>query len=361
MTFARFSLPALLIIVPFVPGCLPNDMPAYTNDGKSVVLVAEGDKDQTLWTYDIQTKVASAQRSPGKGKLKYARMLGDQVWVEWEAGSERFDPARKEFVPAPEGFRGCDWLERAIPASYEGKKSLFLPPKNAPVHPKEKISYTVYSFPEMKRQATMCLDQVFPAGGFWWVSLRTRDITPGETEVEHIEVFSDAGKRIASIEHEEARKMEYRGGWNPGYARMGEGGKALFLAFGDQGCYSFGVFDTTSGKFLWGGESAGEAMTGNPLVTRTEVWSLETVWPSTKEGVALVRHRPGDAGDARKDKHETIMEFPDDAAFLAGQYTPSPDGSHFLVQVPGNPAILLFIPIREGVTAKDVVRVELKG
>ena len=361
MRFARFTLPALLIAAPFAPGCLPNDMPAYTNNGKTVVLMTEGEKGQTLWTYDIQTGVASAHRSPGKGKLNYARMLGDQVWVEWEAGCERFDPAKKEFVPAPEGFRGCDWLMRAIPASHEGKKSLFLPPEDAPVHPKEKIQYTVYSFPEMKRQATTCLDQVFPAGGFWWVSLRTTNIPSGKTEVEHIEVFNDAGKRIASIEHEEARKMKYRGGWNPGYARLGEGGKVLFLAFGDQGCYTFGAFDTTSGKFLWGGESAGEAMTGNPLVRRTEVWSLEIVWPRTKKGVALIRHRPGDTEDVRKDKPETIMEFPSDAAFLAGQYTPSPDGSHFLVEVPGNPSLLLFIPIREGVTAKDVVRVELRG
>jgi hypothetical protein len=356
MRFARFTVPALLIAAPFVPGCLPNDMPAYTNNGKTVVLMTEGEKGQTLWTYDIQTGVASAHRSPGKGKLKYARMLGDQVWVEWEAGCERFDPAKKEFVPPPEGFGGRDWLRRVIPASHEGKKSLFLPPEDTPDDPNEKIPYTVYSFPEMKKQATTRLNQVIPAGGFWWVSLRTRGIPSDEMEAEYIEVFNDAGKRIVSIEPEEAHKLRYTPGRFPGYARLGEDGKVLFLAFGEQGYYTFGVFDTTSGKFLWGGKSAGGAMAGNPLVRKTEVWSLELM-----KGLALVRHRPGDAAEARKDKHETIMEYPVEAEIMAGQYTPSPDASRFLMEVPGNPSsLLLFIPIREGVTAKDVVRVELR-
>ncbi|MBM4018282.1 MAG: hypothetical protein FJ288_08145 [Planctomycetes bacterium] len=256
----------------------------------------------------------------------------------------------------PEELRRTGWLRLAIPASHEGRKCLFLPPAGRPDDPNDKIQYSVYSFPELKKQEAVSLNQVIPAGGFWWVTLRLKNLPDDKREVEQVEVFNDEGRKVVSIEHEEGRKMAYTAGRFPGYARVAEDGRILLLAFQGSGYCTFGVFDTSSGKFLWGARTAGVTIRGNPVVRRTEVWALETQGSS----LALVRYRPGGEGAGNEGRRDVIMKYPVNANVTADQFNPSPDGSHFVQAIDGKPSRLLFIPAREGVTDKDVVCVELR-
>ena len=362
MTRASLRLLVFVSGTILLAGCLPDDMPAYVNDGKTIVVKAGGPYGDVLWTYDVQSKTATAHPPPEKQELQSARMLGDQVWVQWAVNEnvsacKRFDPLKNEFLPGPPELDGRNWLSGAIPASYEGKKCLFIPARGS-ADAEGKIAYDVFSFPELKKQKTVSLNQVIPAGRFWWVTLKVKEGGQGWGEIEHVEHFNAEGKQVVSILRDEGRKMTYTPGKFPGYARTSDDGSALLLAFGDQGCYNFGVFDAGSGKFLWGGATE-RGLRGNPLVKKTEVWSLEQT--EDVKRIALVRHRPGEKTEGPKGKRETIVTYPAaDADPFHDQFTPSPDGSHFVMLLTGTPPRLLFIPIKEGVTEKDVRCVELK-
>ena len=347
-------------------GCLPDDMPAYTNGGKTVVAVAQGPSGQALWTYDVQSGKVTPYSLPDKWQLQSARMLGDQVWVRgglrheqdpakhWEHSCKRFDPVKNEFVAGPPALEGRDWLSGAIPASDEGKMCLFVPSAAQPANNEGKIDYDVFSFPEIKQMKWVKLDQVIPAGRFWWLTLKVKKQKDGSREIGNVDLFNAEGKKVVTITNEEGRKMKYQGGREfPAYARLSEDFAVLLLALGEQGGYNFGVFDTGTGKFLWGG-STRFVLKGNPLVKRTEVWAIEG-----RSDIALVRHTPGE--EAGKDKQDRYVINPANPG--ADQLTPSPDGSHFVMVINGGkdkPSRLLFIPIKEGVAEKDVRSVELK-
>jgi len=333
----------------FLVGCLPDDMPAYINDGKTIVAKANG----ALWTYDVATGKATSHRLRDAGGVRSARMIGDQIWTQWGPDGNgivrSFDPLKGEFLEHKEA-----WVYEAIPASYEGQKCVVRPPDA-----RGRTRYSFYTFPELKELETgVNVKEVVAAGGFRWVAITVAADRAGSLELGQVEVFSQEGKHVVTVQHDEAQKMKFTGGRGDfrttqggrvNYARLNDDEKVLLLAFGNRGHFTFGVFDTTDGKFLWGGRTECP-LRGNPVVKRAEAWSLEG---ANGEEIALIRHTAGDK--PAEGKRETVLKY----AGMYGEYNSSPDGSMFVIARDGQPPRLLFIPIREGVTANDVKVVEL--
>jgi hypothetical protein len=367
---------ATAVVAALFAGCLPDDLPGYTNGGKTVVAVASsGTAGQMLWTYDVASQKVAAHPLPDTGHLLSARMLGDEVWVagafpsnaerpakEYSKFScKRFDPVTNEFAATPEDLKGSDWLRDAMPASYEGKKCVFLQTNSATADPGKKLTYAVFSWPDMKKQKEIELDQVIPAGRFWWVEFKSRPVTDGKMwprEIVKLDLYDAEGKMVASIPKEESHKIGYDPGlWSREHARISDDSTVLLLASGGKSSYDFGVFEVSTGKFLWGGV-APRCLEGNPLVRRTEIWSLTH---GEGGGIALVRYSPAEKPE---DGRHEVIKYAIREYETCGQYTLSPEGSHFLLTLngdAGHASRLLFIPIKEGVTEKDVRVVELKA
>ncbi|MCY2931595.1 MAG: hypothetical protein NTV86_19310 [Planctomycetota bacterium] len=379
MANRRVWFPPLLFLPLCLLGCDPDDMPAYTPDGKTVIAMAHDAKgENVLWTCDVATGTTKAHRVGDGWNIRQARAFGGQVWVDcWQRVKEgeskwstwRFDPAKNAILP---GLADLARLDGAIPVGLDGGKHVVF---GSPGH------YVAYLFPEMKERKPLDLRpdvRLMAAGGFWSLRVHNKPAelaaTKESVEVERIDVFSPAGKQVCSISRTEADKV---GEWEashqgrPAYAHVSKEGDVLLLAFGEQDRYGFGLFDTGSGKFLWGGES-GPCVRGTPLVKRTEVWMIEqrggkadaakaTTMPAMKKevGIAMIRYAPPAGTDAKPPVGEVVLEYPLDIDFNTDQFALSPDNSHFVLVTVWRPH-LLFIPIRQGATAKDVRVVELK-
>jgi hypothetical protein len=353
-------------------------MPAYTNDGKTIVAMAPSRAERMLWTYDLATGKATAYPAPDEWHLKTVRSFGKQMWVEWvcdhkdlavsevrghknvydqgtgkygywEYSCQRFDPANGVFLDGPSELEDEDWLSKAIPASYEGHKCLFIPSEG---NRKGESSYDILSLPDLKKQKSISLPQVLPAGDYWWATI---SFDANEASgLNAVNLFNAQGAKVLSVPDDEARRLkDMRGGW-PQYARLSGDGKVLLLALADQNAvFSYGVFDTTGGKFLWGGVH-NALLNGNPLVKPSEVWTLLRA----DTGIELARLTPG--LKPGEDKHVTVLTYRTGADLDNCQFNPSPDGSHFVVVLNGKPPQLLFFPIKDGVTEQDVKVVDLK-
>lgn len=355
---------AIVCVVICLGGCLPDGLPAYVNNGKTIVAVAwVGGNQQVLWTYDAEKKKATSQPAP----VYPAWMIGDHVWVKQAGTYKRYDPAANEFIPAPKALEELQWwkdevFEKSIQGSFEGKKCLFAGGDAR----EEKSMWDVLSYPELKKLKSVELESPMSAGRFWWLQVRV-----DEKHVRHVDLFSPESKKTCSID-------TYLD--QPVYVRVSDDGKALLLATGSR-WYEFAVYDTATGKFLWGWDGSSSSFKGTPLLKKTEVWTVEYEMnapatastpasssrparprqPTPKPAILLVHYTPS-AGKAdwAPAKREVILEYPTSIDAYEDQYTPSPDGSHFVMTVNGKPPRLLFIPIKEGVTAKDVRVVELK-
>ena len=391
--------PMMLGVGVLLCGCLPTGTPVYVNDGQTIVAMAQdSDGNSVLWTYDVKKGTATSHPAPkewqsnpakalgdpqgkkftpnGKWGVTSVRMLGDQVWVTWvvsvrdgndsscEALSSRFDPQRNEFVSVSLDPNLMDWAEQAVPASYESKRCLYLK--------LGRDTYEVRSFPELERLGKSS-DAPIAAGDFWWLWWSPKD--------NGFDVFDSGARKVCSIPAEEVAKARKDGKGALKYALISEDRKVLLMVFlsGKQDL-SFGVFDTADGKYLWGEKNYIWTSTGVPVVKREELWVIESNWtdkkafatgsasapatkptsssrPSREEGMALVRYRPGKMnGSALR---EVVVTYPIAPDHEGGQFAPAPDGSHFVMVVNGKPSRLVFIPIRTGVTDKDIRVVEL--
>jgi hypothetical protein len=208
------------------------------------------------------------------------------------------------------------------------------------------------------------------AGDFWWLHDRSKGM----------EIVDPASKRGATIPYDEIKKTTADSKDKVEYARISRDGKAVLLYFRNNRMDTFGVFETGTGKLLWAYSNRHIGF-GTPLVSRTEVWAVEqenltrpTTTPAGKPAardkpatspaqatgiaVALVRYAPSGQGDPPAGKREVIYKYSIQGAVRLGNFAPSPDGSHFVAAVSGEPPRLLFMPLAGG--AKDVRVVELK-
>ena len=366
MTISRATMLSLSIAVAatvIAPGCLPDDLPSYMDGGKTVAVVAWHRSEstqtltQTLWTYDVAAKRATPHSCPDGYEIDDASMLGDQLWVQLSRGRNddkpicrQFDASRGWLVVGSADLEATGWLrphlrddasldDRPIPGSWEGKKAILRVVQSQP----EEFVYEARGFPDLAKLKTTPYTRAISAGRFWWVGGEGND----RGDQERLHLFNDAGKRILDF------KDDF-----PNYARISDDSKVLLLAFGRCGAFSFELVDIETGKFLWGGRVKG-AVTGNPLVRRTEVWFLGD--EHTDQSISLIRYRPDNGRTTRPELEsggETIMKV--SVRHEVGQYNISPDGSEFVLLVHDVPPRLLFIPIKEGVTEKDVRAIELK-
>jgi hypothetical protein len=364
-------LAAGLLWAAWCAGCIPDELPAYVNDGKTVVAMADdGTGAKVLWTYDVRTGTVSIHRPPEKWEFHGARMLGGQIWVdsclpsktrpgEVDAEScERFDPVKKEFLPGPPELEGRVLPPGVIPAYFEGEKCLLVP-----VEDRAKGDYDVFSFPELKKKKKIHNDGLMAAGNFWSLHI-TRGDAADRWVIRRIDLLSPDGKKVSSIARDDTGQTGEVTNLLR-YARVGDDGKALLLIFAERGIDGFSVFDATSGKFLWGHESVNDWSLGTPLIKRTEIWTMQ--FTEERDAIVLVRYSPGAGAEAQKANCEAFVVYSTEDMDLEDggrpeeidQFTPSPDGSHFVMVINGNPSRLLFIPIRKDVTTQDVRMVEL--
>jgi hypothetical protein len=368
-------LPLSLLCATWLGGCFPDELPAYVDGGQTVVIIAaDSNRQQTLWTYDVATGRVAPHPTPEGSQLVRARAIGGQVWVELRFTSDansteapskakvecrRFDAPSNEYQAEPEDLQGSDWLSVVIPITHDGKKCL--------AREEKKGTYRLYSLPDLEKGDTVELNEPKAAGRWWWIQTKERTTDSQAAGVESIDVFRPASNRACAITPEEANKA---GGVQraPFFARVTEDGKSILLAWAAQGLYEFGIFDTQTGRFRWGGK--GTSLVGVPQVRTGELWTLarvqhEEASPTDAEGgkarfgVALVRHKEGEEADEGGMTGRTMMEIPLDVDPSSAHFNVSPDGSRFLLVIDGNPARLNFIPIREGVTKDDVQVVEL--
>ena len=356
------------LVLTLCAGCRPDQFPAYTSDGKTVVAISG----QDVWTCDVKTGAARAHPLGDGWRAQGGTDLAGQLWVSYskpkgddgksERTARRFDPSTGKLIPAPEGIDGKDLARNTFPASHKGKKCLFLRVDN------DKVK--VLSVPELKEVATISGADRWPAGNHWWVQVVETKTDDGEGSIDRVDVYDPRARKVCTVSGEAVKKANVDGD-SLQYAHVNDDGKRLLLAFGGRDLIKrFGVFDATNGKGLWSGKT-GDVLAGTPLLKSGELWTIEmevskataTAPANDSERpdlLALVRYSPGKGKDADKATREVIMTCPARLDYTEDHYTRSPDGSQFVVQQVGVlGSRLRFIPIGKTATAKDVRTVKL--
>lgn len=398
-------------------GCLPTEMPGYSPDGRTVAVVTQerDPNEHVLWLYDVRKGAARAHRLPGDWQLRSARWLGRELWVQAsrdvgvrkdpKTGKPLLDkktgkPVRDhEFIFAPLD-RERNVLSRRrrlkvippfvepVPAGYNGKPALFLTNLEARREadpPMGEEVYDVLSLPDLKKLETVQQPRMIPAGRGWALRQLAKEGERGLTaELAATVVLNEKGREVATIPAGEIAPACYRGVRFPSYARVSADAAAVLMAFGTETIfrryrykYTFGVFDVKSAKLLWSGSS--DSLFGTPIVKPREVWTLEMVGRKVDTGertiaaiteppasdpaagkFALVRLTPGGKRTYAAGRRQVVLEVDLGEGHTAGEFAPSPDGSQLLLTVNGPEPKLLFVPIGQNVTPKDLRVVRLR-
>ena len=297
----RFLLAAMSTAT--LAGCLPTSMPAFVNNGRTIVAMAKDPNGRNvLWTCDVSTGVATAHRpdkavsaqlaralasrkddkavADGELWLDSARSIGGQVWVTWGTDlkddkgsvvadlsfSMRFDPNGNTFVPGPGDLACAAWTKTAILASYDGQRCVFLPTKENSTF----VTFVARSFPKLERMTpkTLYLDDPISAGNCWWLMWTSKGYflfePTGEIRKPHIFALDE----VAKAKNGERGLLKY--------VRGSRDGKVLLLVFtAPKQQLSFGLFDVATGKFLWGKKDYDGGYSGIPMFNRNELWNIE--------------------------------------------------------------------------------------
>ena len=393
--------------------CLPEGMPGYSPDGKTIAVVTKRNdaRSGTLWLYDVQAKTAREHWMPDGWRLNSAKWLGDKLWVvcERDAGQKKdaktgkpvidkktgkpvrvtrtvfaeFDP-RTNALSAKRRLAMTFWTVPFL-AGYEGKPALFS------VNLREdaaagKMAYDVLSFGQLKKLATVEQPPTLPVGHGWTLRAVSKAAEDGMTRnLVATEVVDGKGRKITTISAAEIAPACFRSVRSPVYARLSADKTVILMVFDTKTIfrrnarkYTFGVFGIRDGKLLWSGGS--DSCLGTPVVKPREVWTLEMVGRDVDTGdktaaallerqvedsparrFALVRLTPGGKPDHAHAKRQIIFGFDLGKGFSAGEFAPSPDRSRFLLTVNGPTPKLLFIPIGQDTTPADMSTVPLVG
>jgi hypothetical protein len=406
-------------------GCLPREMPSYTPDGKHIVLVAGGSasKAKALWVCDLQRKTAEPHFPPDRLQIESVQLLGGQfralctrddgILKDKETGAVvldkttgrpvrdiksvwlRFDLPSGRFVE-DEGLSGirCDifGLESPFVAGFKGKPMLFIPMIRDEAAEGVKFRFGLYEPSGSGKPVIIETGRTMPAGRAWSLLFSEQDPHKGEgtfegltTELVAVEVYDDKGRKACTIAGDTIATICHGGEARfPAYARISSDASVIALAFGTETIfrghpnkYTFGVFETRSGKLLWSGVS--DSQSGTPLVTRQAVWTLEYVARKVYTGertaaalvegrqqdppadaFKLVRHRPGQEPAKPGPRDELLVRKLGEGNRLT-DFSPDPKGEHFLLAVDGNQPQLLVVPIRESVKPADVAVLDLQA
>lgn len=422
----KVLIPGLLFCLTLqtLPGCLPEDMPAITPDGKHVVLVARDQVEETvaLWVCDVGQRTAVPHFVPDEWNILSARWFGDQLWVTcFRAGGVKKDEAGNDIIDEKTGEPvydteitcrrydiGSDSFVEGSPtfdennvilnvpfvAGREGKPVLFV--STVPDKPKVKgkFYFSVYTLPDLKKSEIIEINRIMPAGKAWSLSFVERDLKGVKglpTRFGEINVMDDKGQLSCTITAEKiAPACPGEEAKFPNYARVSNDASVIALVF-DNGSifhessrkYAFGIFDTKTGKLLWFGQS--DSLNGVPLITRDAAWTFEGKncdgdteddgpAPASKPDkpyekdkkdappaeLTLVKHYPGSKPD-EAGKKQDIFTYKLAAGCKIISFAPDPKGENFYVAVGGKQPQLLVIPIRDVVNSTDVISVDLQN
>ncbi len=412
---------AMGLLFALLTGCVPDDMPAYTPDGKQVVLVADeaGGKGKALWICDMEKRTTEAHRMPDGWEVEGARWLGDKLWVhcQRDEGVLKDKETGKEVMDKETGQPARDiqemWAQydvttgrfaagvMQIPAAmvapfvagYGGKRALFVctypRPENSRVREEKepawgKKRFRVYTLPELKAKTrAIDSDDIMGAGMNWSIRCVMREIRGGWIwHLVRVKVFDEKGRKACTIGARAIVGEDYPGASAPLYARVSTDQSVIALAFsGGRSSerflprYRFEVFEVKTGKRLWG--SGSDSLFGTPWVSREAVWTLEHMerkgkagqkdplakfWGPNRntpaDGFVLVRHRAPGKADENAPRDE-ILEYKVGKGNTISSYAPDAKGKRFLVAVDGKRPRLLVVPMRESVKAEDIVQLDL--
>jgi len=403
-----------------LPGCLPDDMPSYTPDGKQIVLVANTPAAETkaLWVCDLERRTTVPHFAPDRWQVESARWFGDQLWIlcsrdegvrkDKDTGKDvmdektgkpardikmmwsRFDIKTNRFMDGSPRITSESWVSPFV-AGREGKPVLFVPtmPDKPPAHGKSQ--FNIYALPELKKPTTVKTNDTLPAGKVWSISFTETDPYKGvdkfeglTTNLAEVDVFDDKGRKTCAIPAATIAPICHGGKARfPAYALVSNDASVMVMAFDTETIfrrhprkYTFGVFETKTGKLLWSGAS--DSLRGTPLVTKDSIWTLEykdrKVYTGERtpaamfegpqreapaDGFVLVRHLPGKKPTEFGAREEILVQSLGEG-YKITQFAPDAKGNNFLVAVDGNQPKLLAVPIRSSIKASDIISLCLR-
>jgi hypothetical protein len=370
--------------------------------------------DNDLWVY--RSRDAGEWKDPNTGKPEFNKDGQPLHALEFELA--KFDAKTKSLVG------GTIELAKILPdiseqepvvIGFQEKLRLLVKNEHWMEDRQKPYSFDVYALENLSKLTSVALKDFKPAGRGWWIQNKedTRDFAtrtsfriarkgaggalgadekqikkglerssdvPGTADLVAVDVYNATGKKACTIRADEIAPASYRDVRFPAYARIAVDDSAILLVFDTSTIfrqhphkYTFGMFDTKSGKLLWNGAS--DSLVGTPLVKRDEVWTLEMVDRKVYTGertpaatFEAPREDPPQSKFALTNYRRTAKEAAREEVFqhdlgktgTVGQFAPSPDGSVFLVTVDnGQRPLLLRVPINRTTTAKQVTATEL--
>ena len=264
--------------VAFIAGCLPQGMPAYVDGGKSVATVGGG----RLWICSVDGKESVKAYKLPNPEMQ-VRTLGDQIWgahhlagsasgLIWEKKRIHRRPGRN----SASGGRDGDWA--ALPPKGRGRQAL--------LYVTEQVGDPAAGLPccIVARPVQSAQDRWLPR--HW---RRAKDGLVTETfdkqDLVAVDVLDAAGKSVAKLSTWAPRSTgsrattarrgrgrdRYMEGYLGDYARLSPDKSLLLLEISGGEEVSFEVSSISRlAKVLWGG-TAGDLLTGHPLVDRDQI------------------------------------------------------------------------------------------
>ena len=371
--------------------CFPTEMPGYSPDGKLVALAGTDPafNKSIVYLYNVETKQVQRLHMPGLWAVENVCWLGDRLWVtcehrkseeEFEFLATQYDPVKRSFVDGALKLEG-ESLEDvgAFVIAHEGKQVLLvMRPEEGGEH-----VYDIYSLPELKKTGRLTGPEVIPAGWGWSVRVHSKKKDHLTRDVVGIEVFDGSGRKAFEVPLSDMPAAAHSNPRFPRMARVSADGSVIGIAFGAEEIrrpthrYSFGVWDTKTGKNLW--TDVSDSMEGLPLLKRDEAWSIEFVGRQVRHVSPLRGHVQEDndppyetamdrfslvyylAKPLRQRERRMVLTYSLPEGCEVRGFAPSPDGTHMLLAADGPSPRLLFIPLKEDVTEKDVRVVQLTG
>jgi len=394
-----------------VLGCEPTDVPRLSADGKSIAVLLKDAEQEPLGIVILSVEDGSAQPvTPPEGWTPFGL-----IWIEGRLlvqASRKTEAPKGRATSVPGGRKEaveqvvfvCDpsrdaWTRTTVPchmslaplvSSFKGRPCILAPDMSA----KRTRAFSL----ENLKEVGSVEGELDHAGGGWavrevWGS-RTRPLIEGEhtgwiaesipedkrtvtrEELLRVEVLNGDGRVVGTVPRAEVAKACHRGPRKHKCARISPDRSKLLLGFGTDTAfrrhsheYTFGVFDSTTGRHLWGGSS--NNLHGVPYLADDAAYAIEAkerkVYTGDRTAAALFE---GPAPTSQPTRHVVLARHTKEGRTVvidvdlgegnaAKLHSFSEDGKRVTLQVEGRRPRIVLIPVAEKVRQEDLVELAL--